>query len=213
MAIKLSRRNLDKLESAVARPAYDMAKLTAGIVHFGVGNFHRAHMAVYLDDLFNLGRDHDWGIIGAGVMPTDALMRAKLEAQDFLTTVVEQDVDHSAARVTAPMVGYLDPADAAATMETLADPRIRIVSLTITEGGYFLDPASGVFNANHPAIVADAANPTRPQDGVRHHPRRAEAAQGERRAAVHGDVLRQRHEQRRGHAERGRRSRGLVGPT
>lgn len=163
MAIKLSRQNLDKLGKAVAVPAYNPAKLTAGIVHFGVGNFHRAHQAVYLDDLFNLGRDHDWGLIGAGVMPADELMRVRLGAQDFLTTVVERDNDRSAARVIAPMVGYLDPANGEATIETLADPRIRIVSLTITEGGYFLDPASGVFNANHPAIVADAVNPTRPR--------------------------------------------------
>ena len=163
MAIKLSRQNLGTISEAIAVPIYDPAKLTAGIVHFGLGNFHRAHQAVYLDDLFNLGRDHDWGVLGAGVMPSDALMRSKLEAQDYLTTVVEQDNDRSAARVIAPMVGYLNPADRAATIEALADPRIRIVSLTITEGGYFLDPASGGFNPAHPAILADAANPADPQ--------------------------------------------------
>ncbi|MEO1264811.1 MAG: hypothetical protein AAFV26_03800, partial [Pseudomonadota bacterium] len=68
---------------------YDRSALTAGIVHIGVGNFHRAHQAVYLDRLFSLGVDHDWAIIGAGLMPYDAQMRADLRAQDWTSTVVE----------------------------------------------------------------------------------------------------------------------------
>ena len=163
MTTKLSLANLDAIKATAAIPAYDRAALTAGIVHFGVGNFHRAHQAIYLDDLFNTGSDHDWAIVGAGVLPSDEAMRAKLEAQDFLTTVVEQDNNKSAARVTAPMIDYLRPGNAAATIERLADPAIRIVSLTITEGGYFIDPASGVFNPKHPAIVADSENPSDPK--------------------------------------------------
>ena len=75
----------------VAVPAYDRAQLKSGIVHFGIGNFHRAHEAVYLDELFNLGIDLDWAICGAGVLPWDEQMRQMLKAQDFLQTVVEQD--------------------------------------------------------------------------------------------------------------------------
>lgn len=163
MMTKLSLANLDAIKATAAIPAYDRSSLKAGIVHFGVGNFHRAHQAIYLDDLFNTGSDHDWAIIGAGVLPSDEAMRAKLEAQDFLTTVVEQDNNKSAARVTAPMIDYLRPGNAAATIAVLADPAIRIVSLTITEGGYFIDPASGVFNPRHPAIVADSQNPNDPK--------------------------------------------------
>ncbi len=163
MTVKLSFANLGAVKATAAIPAYDRASLSAGIVHFGVGNFHRAHQAIYLDDLFNTGKDLDWAIIGAGVLPSDEAMRAKLAEQDFLTTVVEQDNNKSAARVTAPMIDYLRPGNAAATVAQLADPAIRIVSLTITEGGYFINPASGVFDPKHPAIVADSQNPSDPK--------------------------------------------------
>jgi mannitol 2-dehydrogenase len=158
MTIKLSATNLSSLPSTVARPSYDRASLRAGILHFGVGNFHRAHQAVYLDDLFNLGLDHDWALIGAGVRPADDAMRQKLEAQDWLTTVVEQEADASTARVTAPMIGHLPVGNSAAIVARLADPAIRIVSLTITEGGYYIDPATQRFDPKHPEIVADAAD-------------------------------------------------------
>jgi mannitol 2-dehydrogenase len=163
MTTKLSLATLTDVAKTAGVPAYGRENLKAGIVHFGVGNFHRAHQAVYLDDLFNLGLDHDWAIIGAGVLASDAAMRAKLESQDFLTTVVEQDNNRSGARVTGAMTGYLAPGNAAATIAQLTDPAIRIVSLTITEGGYFLNPASGRFDPGHPAIAADAADPADPK--------------------------------------------------
>ncbi|WP_077960041.1 mannitol dehydrogenase family protein [Ensifer adhaerens] len=163
MTTKLSLAALDTIKARAGVPAYDRSQLTAGIVHFGVGNFHRAHQAVYLDDLFNAGHDRDWAIIGAGVLPSDATMRAKLAAQDFLTTVVEQDNNRTGAHITGAMIDYLEPGDVAAIVGKLADPAIRIVSLTITEGGYFIDPASGVFNPTHPDIVADAQDPAAPK--------------------------------------------------
>ncbi|OLP62318.1 mannitol dehydrogenase [Xaviernesmea oryzae] len=155
----LSLATLGAISATATVPAYERSQLTPGIVHFGVGNFHRAHQAVYLDDLFNLGRDHDWAIIGAGVTSYDAAMRDKLKTQDYLTTVVEQDVGRSAARVTGAMIDVLDPMDRKALVEKLADPTIRIVSMTITEGGYFINPATGLFDPSHPAIAADAATP------------------------------------------------------
>jgi mannitol 2-dehydrogenase len=88
MAIELSAGNLAELGKTAAVPRYDPRTLRAGIVHFGVGNFHRAHQAVYLDDLFNRGRDHDWAIVGAGVRDADKAMRDTLMRQDWLTTVV-----------------------------------------------------------------------------------------------------------------------------
>ncbi|MCA2410134.1 mannitol dehydrogenase family protein [Rhizobium leguminosarum] len=162
MTCKLSLATLSDVARTAAIPEYDRASLKAGIVHFGVGNFHRAHQAIYLDDLFNAGADHDWAIVGAGVLPSDAAMREKLAAQDFLTTVVEQDNNKTAARVTAPMIDILPVGDAAAIIARLADPEIRIVSMTITEGGYFID-ASGTFSPTHPAIAADGENPNAPK--------------------------------------------------
>ena len=162
MTCKLSLATLSEVARTATIPGYDRASLKAGIVHFGVGNFHRAHQAVYLDDLFNGGTDHDWAIVGAGVLPSDAAMREKLAEQNFLTTVVEQDNNRTAARVTAPMIDILPVGDAAAIIAKLADPEIRIVSMTITEGGYFID-ASGTFNPAHPAIAADGANPNAPK--------------------------------------------------
>jgi mannitol 2-dehydrogenase len=85
-------------------------------------------------------------------------MRQKLLAQDLLTTVVEQEADTSTARVTGGMIDYLKPGDSAAVIAKLTDPAIRIVSLTITEGGYYIDPASQKFDPRHPDIAYDAAH-------------------------------------------------------
>ena len=163
MSTKLSLANLGAISAKAAVPAYQRSDLTAGIVHFGIGNFHRSHQAVYLDDLFNTGKGRDWALIGAGVTSYDGTMRDKLKGQDYLTTVVEQDVGKSEARVTGAMIDFLDPNDRASTIEKIADPAIRIVSMTITEGGYFINPASGKFDPEHPAIVADAKNPDEPK--------------------------------------------------
>src|SRR3954469_12029990 len=163
MSVKLSAATLGRLSPNVAVPGYDRSGLTAGILHFGIGNFHRAHQAVYLDDLFNAGRDHDWAIVGAGVLLSDTAGRDRLKDQDYLTTVVEQDAGHMSARVTGSMLDYLTPGDTDAMLDRLADPAVRIVSLTITEGGYYIDPASGVFNPRHPDMVADAANLVSPK--------------------------------------------------
>jgi len=157
MTTKLSAAALPDITTA-ATPAYDRSQLKPGIVHFGVGNFHRAHQAVYLDDLFATGSDHDWALIGAGVRDADEAMRQKLKAQDWLTTVVEQEADSSAARITGGMIDYLKPGDTGAIIEQLADPAIRIVSLTITEGGYYIDPASQKFDPTHPDIAWDTKN-------------------------------------------------------
>jgi mannitol 2-dehydrogenase len=163
MSVKLSAETLGQLPANVGRPNYRAGDLKAGILHFGVGNFHRAHQAVYLDDLFNAGRDHDWALIGAGVFNGEKASREKLAAQDWLTTVVEQDSGHLEAHVTGAMIDFIEPGDTETLVARLAHPAIRIVSMTITEGGYFIDPASGTFNPDHPDIVKDAQNPTHPK--------------------------------------------------
>ena len=156
--IRLSAAALGALPAGVAVPNYARADLTPGVVHIGVGNFHRAHQAVYLDELFNKGLSHDFALIGAGVRTADAAMREALRGQDWLTTVVEQEAHMSGARVTAAMIDFIAPGDSAALLAELVKPNIRIVSLTITEGGYYISPATQRFDPAHPDIVADAAH-------------------------------------------------------
>lgn len=162
--MKLSNKTLGQLPDGISRPNYDRSDLTAGIVHIGCGNFHRAHMAVYLDDLFNLGKSHEWAIIGAGVRANDAQMRAMLMEQDFLSSVIELDPAGKSARVVGAMIDFL-PVEQGnqALIAAMSNPSIRIVSLTVTEGGYFIDPKTGSFNADHPDIIYDGAHPDRPE--------------------------------------------------
>ena len=162
--MKLCNATLDLLPDDVARPGYDRAALTPGIVHIGCGNFHRAHQAVYLDDLFTLGADHDWALLGAGVRAGDAKMGADLMAQDGLSSVIELDPGAKSARVIGAMTGFVAVQSGnAALIAAMSDPAIRIVSLTVTEGGYFIDPETGTFSPTHPEIAADAANPGAPE--------------------------------------------------
>lgn len=146
-----------------AQPRYDRRSLTPGIVHIGLGNFHRAHMAVYLDDLFALGEGHDWAILGAGVRPADARMRDALKAQDCLSTVIELDPEGIRARRIGSMIDFIevDPSNGP-LIAAMCRPEIRIVSLTVTEGGYYINPATGLFDSSAPDIVADSRNPDRP---------------------------------------------------
>lgn len=159
---KLSRAHLSSLVQSIVVPNYHAADLKPGILHFGLGNFHRAHQAVYLDQLFHMGKSRDWGIIGTGVRPADRAMYDALQPQDWLTTVVEQEANVSRARVTGAMLGMIPPEDRAAIVRQLSDPAIRIVSITVTEGGYFIDPATGQFNPEFPEITRDGNHPEDP---------------------------------------------------
>jgi mannitol 2-dehydrogenase len=143
----------------IPTPAYDRTRVTAGVVHFGVGGFHRAHQAMYHDRLMNAGGAFDWGICGAGVMPADRRMKEALEAQDGLYVLVVKHSDGTyEPRVVGSIVEYLlAEDDPEALIEKLAAPTTRIVSLTVTEGGYFLDNVTGEFDATNPAVAADLA--------------------------------------------------------
>ncbi len=148
----------------VALPSYDRTRLTPGIVHIGLGNFHRAHQAVYLDDLMALGEAQDWAILGAGVREGDARMRAALMAQDCLSTLIELDPAGKTARRVGAMVGFVAVTpDNAALIAAMSHPEIRIVSLTVTEGGYFIDAATGSFDPTAEDIAHDAAHPDAPK--------------------------------------------------
>ncbi len=161
--VRLSNATLSKLPDGVDRPRYDRSKLTPGIVHIGLGNFHRGHQAWYLHRLMQQGLAHDWAIIGAGVRPYDAKMREKFLAQDCLTTLIELDPHGTAAEVIGSMIDYLpvEPGNGP-LIEAMINPAIRIVSLTITEGGYFVDPVTGGFDADHPDIRRDAEDLSAP---------------------------------------------------
>ena len=148
----------------VAKPAYDRAKLTPGIVHIGFGNFHRAHQAWYLHRLMGMGLAHDWAIIGAGVRGADAAMRERLAEQDHLYTLIELDPSGRSAEIVGSVVGFVPvEGNNGALIAQMADPAIRIVSLTVTEGGYYIDPSTRRFDAAHPDILHDAANPDAPR--------------------------------------------------
>jgi mannitol 2-dehydrogenase len=162
MGVSLTQDTLSSLCHYVTVPTYDRHGLAPGILHIGLGNFHRSHMAVYLDRLFAHGEAHDWAVIGSGVMPADVRMRRRLKKQDYLSTIVDMAPGAMSARVVGSLVDFV-PVASAAIVKALADPRIRIVSLTITEGGYFLDAATGRFDARHPLILADVADPTHPR--------------------------------------------------
>ncbi|MHA7210043.1 mannitol dehydrogenase family protein [Arthrobacter sp. MDT1-65] len=155
----LSAATLSSLPSTVSVPAYDRSGLSVGIVHFGVGGFHRAHQAMYVDRLLNSGQARDWAVLGVGVLPHDAAMKRVLDSQDCLYTLVAKAPDGSEdARVIGSIVEYLfAPEDPEAVIEAIAAPGVRIVSMTITEGGYCIDPVTGEVDAGHPALRADLA--------------------------------------------------------
>lgn len=163
MAIPLSDRTLADLPQGIRVPRYDRSALTPGIVHIGLGNFHRGHQAWYLHRLMDDGLAQDWAIIGAGVRAPDAAQRDRLLAQDCLTTLIELDPKGKSAEICGSMVDFL-PVEAgnAALITRMARPDIRIVALTVTEGGYY-QTADGGFDADHADIRHDAANPDTPR--------------------------------------------------
>ncbi|MGR4069080.1 mannitol dehydrogenase family protein [Billgrantia sp. C5P2] len=161
----LSNATLTRLDPRIAVPRYDRQALTPGIVHIGVGGFHRAHQAMYLDELMNRGEALDWGIVGVGVMPGDRRMQEALAAQDHLyTLVVKHPNGEREPRVIGAMLDYLfAPDDPEAAIERMADPAIRIVSLTVTEGGYNFHPVSGEFDLGNPDVRHDLDHPQVPR--------------------------------------------------
>jgi mannitol-1-phosphate/altronate dehydrogenase len=154
----LRQANLASLPREVMTPSYLRATkdLRPAIVHFGVGGFHRAHQAVYLDDIAERRISAEWAEHGVGLLPGDRRMAEALIPQDCLYTVVERSAERDSARVIGSLAGYtFAPDNPQRVLEMLADPVTRIVSLTITEGGYLVDDKTGVFDASNPAIQQD----------------------------------------------------------
>ena len=160
----LTSETLGLHAARVEIPSYDRSALVPAVVHISVGSFHRSHQAVYFDELARRGV-LDWGIVGVGHRRRD--MQEALAAQDNLYTVLERGADGDRARIVGAMVDYLfAPDDPAAVVRRLADPRTRLVTLTVTARGYCIDPASRRFDPDAPDIVGDLTDPTRPRSAL-----------------------------------------------
>lgn len=163
-ATPVSSAILKDLPKNVQGPTYDRAKIKEGILHIGVGGFHRSHQALYLDDLFQSHGELDWAICGVGIMPQDAAMNKALQAQDCLYTLVERIGNKSTARIIGSLKTYLfgfENADL--VFQRIADPAIKIITLTATEGGYCFHQGSGELDLDNKGIQNDLKNPKNPQ--------------------------------------------------
>ncbi len=162
MTAKLNTANLSQLDPKIQMPRYDRQKVGQAIMHVGVGGFHRAHQALYTDDLLNQGEDSQWGFCGVGLLKHDARIRDVMQSQDCLYTLVERSLAGDAARVIGSIVNFsFAPDDSQKVIEQMASPATRILSLTITEGGYYIN-STGDLDAQHPDLQRDLANPHEP---------------------------------------------------
>ncbi len=158
--MKLAAALHGALSAGVRGPGYDPRSVSTGIVHLGLGNFHRAHQAVYTDTV--LADDPAWGICGVSMRTRGAV--DALIAQDHLYTVIERDPDGTGARVIGSLREALAGADGVArAIRRIAAADIRIVSLTVTEKGYCHQSATGGLDRAHPDIRHDLAHPDDPR--------------------------------------------------
>jgi mannitol 2-dehydrogenase len=161
--MKLNQHNLNLLGHGVRVPTYDRSKVGQRIAHIGVGGFFRAHQAVYADDLLHLGAASEWGLCGIGLLKHDARMRDVLNEQNCLYTVVERSAHGEQPRVIGSMVNFLyAPGNVEQVIEKMVGPECHIVTLTITEGGYYVHQGTGEFDAQNPDIQHDLAHPGEP---------------------------------------------------
>ncbi|KAJ4369994.1 hypothetical protein N0V83_005758 [Neocucurbitaria cava] len=154
-SLRLNNHNLSQLHNATV-PSYDRTTIKQGIVHVGVGGFHRAHLAVYVDSMLEQLGLRDWSICGVGLQPFDAEMKNALAPQDHLYTVLEKSARGSKARVIGSITDYLFAPDSSeAVIAKMAHPDTHIVSMTITESGYFYNENTHELEIEHPDIAFD----------------------------------------------------------
>ena len=159
-AIPLSEAALPGLPDTVSAPGYDRAALSPGVVHIGVGGFHRAHQAVYFDEIARRGLSAGWGLTGVGLHRPQ--MGEVMRAQDGLYLVVERGAQETTARVIAVMGRYLfGPRERSAVLDALADPATKLVTLTITGNGYLLTSEGG-FSVDDPLVADELEDPGQP---------------------------------------------------
>lgn len=160
VGIPLNNSTLQLHRDGVQVPRYHRSTLTPGIVHIGVGNFHRAHQAVYLDDVASQGVSTQWGIVGVSLRR--ARIRDLLARQDGLYTVTQRSAEAQTARVVGSIRRcHYAVAESEAVLAALTDERTRIVSLTITGSGYYIRPGTDEFDATHDDVRADLLAPGR----------------------------------------------------
>jgi fructuronate reductase len=161
---RLSSAILGSLSSDVGRPAYDRAAVVPGIVHLGIGAFHRAHQAAYFDQLLASG-DLRWGIIGVSLR--SRAVADQLNPQDGLYTLVTRSGDGEDMQVIGA-VGrvLLCGPDTSAIRAAIASAAVQIITLTVTEKGYCHHPATGALRTDHPAIAHDLAHPAEPRSAI-----------------------------------------------
>jgi len=167
--VPLCRANLSKLGDKVRVPQYDTNQVQAGIVHLGLGNFHRAHMARYTHDLMQKRPDDtlQWGIVGAGLMPSDIRMYESLHPQDNLYTLVERDDKEERVGVIGSLADVIFAGESSrALLDVISRPTVRIVSLTVTENGYCLNRFTKRLDAGHVLIQKDLAQPEEPASAI-----------------------------------------------
>jgi len=161
---RLSEAQIKFLPADVALPTYDRSKLRAGIVHLGIGAFHRAHQAFYTEAVLNQFGD-DWGIIGCSLR--SASVRDQLAPQDGLYTLVERSGDGEKLQlIGAVLQNLVGPENPAELVRVMAQPNIKIISLTVTEKGYCHDPATGNLHVLHPDIQHDLKNLDQPKSAI-----------------------------------------------
>ena len=164
-AILLNKENMSLLNDRIPFPKYDRSKIKTGIVHVGVGGFHRSHQAYYTDMLMNRTNTAEWGICGVGLRKEDKRIKDVLEEQDYLYTLIIRHPDGKVeTRVIGSIVDFLlSIDDPMAVINKMADEDTKIVSLTITEGGYNLNYSTGEFEFNNPDVHHDLENPDNPK--------------------------------------------------
>jgi mannitol-1-phosphate/altronate dehydrogenase len=167
-AVELNRGNLSLLRPPVCVPGYDPSAVRPGIVHLGLGNFHRAHMARYTHDLMERRTDAlQWGIVGAGLLPADRRMHESLLAQDGLYTLVERSGADESVSVVGSLAGLVFAGEASAgLLDAIDGTGIRIVSLTVTENGYCINRSTKRLDPGHPLVRRDLAEPERPRSAI-----------------------------------------------
>jgi mannitol 2-dehydrogenase len=168
-SFKLAMKNLAQIafqsnRATVRVPTYDRSSVKEGIVHIGVGGFHRAHLAVYVHELMEKHGVRDFAIAGIGLQPSDASMHEVLKRQDHLYTVIERGADGNSAHVNGAITSFLfAPDDREAIIAKMAHPDTKIVSMTITESGYYYDENTHELQAEHPDIQHDLKNENSPK--------------------------------------------------
>jgi mannitol 2-dehydrogenase len=163
--VLLTREGTLPLPDGVAAPRYDLRAVKPAIIHIGLGGFHRSHLARYMHDLMTIDPDAlNWGIVGSGLRESDVPLLRALHGQDGLYTLVERDAEGETRTVIGSIASVIDASQSSsALLAAIARPETKIVSITVSEAGYRLDPATKRLALDDPAIQCDLANPRAPR--------------------------------------------------